>query len=163
MYLEFDQMPAHARVWVYQADRKFNEEELHWVEERLVSFCNQWNTHGSMMLTSFRVKFGQVVILAVDESRLGASGCSIDSSVRVLREIEEKFGVNLLDQGKVSFLENEDSLVVNSVFGIKEKVAKGELRPDAVTLNPLVKLKGDLENNWLLPAKDSWLNKYFQN
>ncbi|MCH7402614.1 hypothetical protein ACFOUP_18050 [Belliella kenyensis] len=163
MYLEFDQMPAHARVWVYQADRRFTKEELYWIEERLTSFCDQWNTHGSMMPTSFQVKFGQVVILAVDESKLGASGCSIDSSVRVMREIEERFEVNLLDQGKVSFLENEDSLVVNSVFGIKDKVAKGELHPDSITLNPLVKLKGDLENNWLLLAKESWLNKYFQN
>ncbi|EOZ92132.1 hypothetical protein A33Q_4225 [Indibacter alkaliphilus LW1] len=163
MYLEFESMPAHARIWVYQADRKFKQEELVWVKERLAAFCEQWNTHGALMPTSFTIKFDQVIILSVDESQLGASGCSIDSSVRTLREIEEKFGVNLLDQGKVGFLESEDNLSVNSVFGIKESVNSGVINSETKVLNPLVKEKGDLHDKWLIEAKESWLNKYFRN
>lgn len=163
MYLEFESMPAHARIWVYQADRKFTQEELVWVKDRLATFCEQWNTHGALMPTSFTIKFDQVIILSVDESQLGASGCSIDSSVRTLREIEEKFGVNLLDQGKVGFLESEDNLRINSVFGIKSNIQSGALLSETIVLNPLVKEKADLGNKWLIPAKESWLNKYFEN
>ncbi|MCH7397432.1 hypothetical protein MM236_05510 [Belliella sp. DSM 107340] len=163
MYLEFENIAAHSRVWVYQSDRKFNSEELNWIKSHLKSFCEQWNTHGALMPTSFEIKFDQVIILSVDESNLGASGCSIDSSVRTLRDIEQKFGVNLLDQGKVGFLNSEDNLAINSVFGIKESVQSGVVRPETRILNPLVREKADLENNWLIPAKESWLNKYFQN
>ena len=163
MYLEFEYIAAHSRVWVYQSDRKFNSEELTWIKSHLKSFCEQWNTHGALMPTSFEIKFDQVIILSVDESNLGASGCSIDSSVRTLRDIEQKFGVNLLDQGKVGFLNSEDNLAINSVFGIKESVQSGVVRPETRILNPLVREKADLENNWLIPAKESWLNKYFQN
>lgn len=163
MYLEFERMPAQARIWVYQSDRKFTEEEVAWIKERLETFCEQWNTHGAKMPTSFTIKFDQVIVFGVDESQLGASGCSIDSSVRTLREIEQKLGVNLLDQGKVGFLATEDNLAVNSVFAVKDSVREGLLNPETLVLNPLVKEKADLDNNWLISAKESWLNKYFRN
>ncbi|MFD2035748.1 hypothetical protein ACFSKL_13170 [Belliella marina] len=163
MYLEFENIAAHSRVWIYQSDRKFTAEELTWVKSHLKAFCEQWNSHGALMPTSFEIKFDQVIILSVDESNLGASGCSIDSSVRILREIEQKLGVNLLDQGKVGFLDSEDNLAINSVFGIKESVKSGIVNPETLILNPLVKEKADLDNNWLIAAKESWLNKYFEN
>lgn len=161
--MEFERMPAHARIWVYQSDRKFTEGEVAWIKERLETFCGQWNTHGAKMPTSFTIKFDQVIVFSVDESQLGASGCSIDSSVRTLREIEQKLGVNLLDQGKVGFLASEDNLAVNSVFGVKDSVQAGLLNPETLVLNPLVKEKADLDNKWLISAKESWLNKYFRN
>lgn len=163
MYLEFDQMPAQARIWVYQSERKFTAAEKAWIEDRLRQFCEQWNTHGAMMPTSFTIKFDQVVILSVDESQLGASGCSIDSSVRALREIEQNLGVNLLDQGKVGFLEDGDNFMVNSVFKVKESVQNGILNQDTLVLNPMVREKKDLQGNWLMSAKETWLNKYFRN
>ncbi len=163
MYLEFENILDSARIWVYQADRKFTQEELKWIKDRLMIFCEQWNSHGTLMPTSYDIKFDQVIILAVDESQLGASGCSIDSSVKVLREIEQKIDVNLLDQGKVVFLESGDSLVVNSVFGVKDSVKAGHLGPETIVLNPLVKHKADLDHHWLVSAKESWLNKYFGN
>jgi hypothetical protein len=163
MYLLFNQMPDHARVWVYQSDRKFTSEELHWISERLKAFCEQWNSHGSLMPTSFQIRYDQVIILSVDESNLGASGCSIDSSVRVLREIEQNFNLNLLDQGKVSYLTNQDSLKVVKALGIKSKVAEGILQAETIVLNPVVSKKSDLDSNWLIQAKESWLNKYFMN
>lgn len=163
MYLEFDKMPAHSRIWVYQADRKFSPEELDWISPRLKAFCEQWNTHGSLMPTSFTIKFGQVIVLAVDESQLGASGCSIDSSVRTLREIQEQLHVNILDQGKVGFLQSEEHLEVSPFLGLKSKVSEGILTADSIVLNPVVQRKSDLEQNWLIAAKDSWLNKFFMN
>lgn len=163
MYLEFAQMPAHARIWVYQSDRKFKQDEVTWIESHLKNFCENWNTHGAKMPTSFTLKFDQVIIFSVDESQLGASGCSIDSSVRILREIEQKFGVNLLDQGKVGFLADQNNLTVNSVFGIKSSLQQGFIQPETLVLNPLVKEKADLEHRWLVSAKDSWLNKFFVN
>ncbi|MFC0263902.1 hypothetical protein [Fontibacter flavus] len=163
MYIAFDQMPGHSRIWVYQSDRKFTPEEKAAISERLKAFCDQWNTHGSLMPTSFDIRFDQVIILAVDESQLGASGCSIDSSVRTLRELEQQFAINLLDQGKVSFLLKEDALEVSNLMGVKSKVSDGILQAETIVLNPVVQRKSDLSDKWLIPAKDSWMNKFFMN
>ncbi|EKB48376.1 hypothetical protein B879_03012 [Cecembia lonarensis LW9] len=156
-------MPDDSRIWVYKADRRFNNSELVFVKEKLEQFCEQWNTHGSLMPTSFDIRFDQVIILAVDESRLGASGCSIDSSVRALKGIEQELGINLLDQGKVGFMNEGSKLEVSQALGIKSKVEEGILQADTIVLNPVVQRKSDLQNNWMISAKKSWLNKFFMN
>ncbi|SHM64688.1 hypothetical protein SAMN04488057_102464 [Cyclobacterium lianum] len=160
MYIPFEEMPEEARIWVYQADRPFDEQEKTWIISKLVTFCNQWNTHGSLMPSSFDIKYDQFIVLSVDESQLGASGCSIDSSVKVLREIETKLNVNLLDNGKVSYLDN-NGVKVAFLPEIRQHIDEGSLQARSKVFNPGVNKISDLEKQWLIPADDSWLKKYF--
>ena len=162
MYIPFEQLPAHSRVWIYQAERILTEKEIEIVKQRLTRFCEGWNTHGNGMPTSFDIFDQQILILAVDESGLGASGCSIDSSVKVLRELESMLGVNLTDQGKVSVRNSSGDLKVFPALGLKSKVQAGELTLDQEVINPLIRTKADLHQLWQ-PVRNSWLNKYFPN
>lgn len=154
-------MPEFSRVWVYQAERSLTDQELSKVANRLTAFCESWNTHGSLMPTSFEIIDDQIILLAVDESNLGASGCSIDSSVRTLRELESQLGIDLTNQGKVSY-KNQDKIEVSPALGIKAKVLSGEISVNTEVINPLIKEKSDLKQLWI-PAKSSWLNKFFPN
>ena len=162
MYVPFDEMPKDARIWVYQADRPFDEQEKTWIISKLVAFCNQWNTHGAEMPSSFDLKFDQFIILSVDESQLGASGCSIDSSVRIMREIEVKLNINLLDSGKVAYLKGENVRVA-FLPDIKKHVVEGSLQSNSKMFNPSVSKIADLNDQWLIEANKSWLKKYFAN
>ncbi|OYX23505.1 MAG: hypothetical protein B7Z16_02440 [Algoriphagus sp. 32-45-6] len=162
MYIPFEQLPAHSRVWIYQAERILTEKEIEIVKQRLTRFCEGWNTHGNGMPTSFDIFDQQILILAVDESGLGASGCSIDSSVKVLRELESMLGVNLTDQGKVSVRNSSGDLKVFPALGLKSKVQAGELTLEQEVINPLIRTKADLHQLWQ-PVRNSWLNKYFPN
>lgn len=162
MYVPFDEMPKDARIWVYQADRPFDEQEKTWIISKLVAFCNQWNTHGAEMPSSFDLKFDQFIILSVDESQLGASGCSIDSSVRIMRELEVKLNINLLDSGKVAYLEGENVRVA-FLPDIKKHVVEGSLQSNSKMFNPSVSKIADLNDQWLIEANKSWLKKYFAN
>jgi hypothetical protein len=162
MYIPFEEMSATSKVWIYQSDRPFSETEKTWIITKLVGFCNQWNSHGNLMPTSFDIKYDQFIILAVDESKMGASGCSIDSSVRILREIENQLSVNLLDSGKISFMDQEN-ITVSNLQDIKNQILSGKLQPESPLFNPSVNKKSDLDEKWLIPAKESWLKKYFSN
>lgn len=162
MYIPFEQLPAHSRVWIYQAERILTEKEIEIVKQRLTRFCEGWNTHGNGMPTSFDIFDQQILILAVDESGLGASGCSIDSSVKVLKELESMLGVNLTDQGKVSVRNSSGDLKVFPALGLKSKVQAGELILEQEVINPLIRTKADLHQLWQ-PVRNSWLNKYFPN
>lgn len=162
MYIPFEQLPAHSRVWIYQAERILTEKEIEIVKQRLTRFCEGWNTHGNGMPTSFDIFDQQILILAVDESGLGASGCSIDSSVKVLRELESLLEVNLTDQGKVSIRNSSGELKVFPALGLKSKVQAGELTLEQEVINPLIRTKADLHQLWQ-PVRNSWLNKYFPN
>ena len=162
MYIPFDQLPDYSRVWIYQAERKLAEQEIEVLRQRLSRFCEGWNTHGNGMPTSFELFDQQIIVLAVDESGLGASGCSIDSSVRVLRELESLLGVNLTDQGKVSVRNTGGDLKVFPALGLKSKVQSGELTLEQEVINPMIQTKADLNQLWQ-PVRNSWLNKYFPN
>lgn len=162
MYLPFDQMPDYSRVWIYQADHKLSSVEEQLVRDRMKSFCESWNSHGIVMPTSFELLESQILILAVDESKLGASGCSIDSSVRTLRELESKLNINLTDQGKITLKRPTGEMKVISGLGVKSKVTSGEIDLETEVINPLIRVKADLQNLWL-PVRNSWLNKYFPN
>lgn len=162
MYVEFNDMSEDSRVWVYQAARQFTAAEKKIIASKLSAFCDGWNTHGNRMPTSFQILDNQILVLAVDESGLGASGCSIDSSVRTLRELESEIENNITDQGKVTFKSNSGEISVASALGIKSKVTSGEIDSQTLVINPQVKSKKDLESVWIL-AGNSWLNRYFPN
>lgn len=162
MYLPFEQMPEYSRVWVYQADHKFSDSEAQLVRERLSRFCEGWNTHGNHMPTSFDLVENQILLLAVDESNLGASGCSIDSSVRTLRELESLLDTNLTDQGKISLKQPSGEMTVIPALGVKARVTAGEINLETAVINPLIRTKADLKNMWQ-PVRNSWLNRYFPN
>ncbi|MHA7131806.1 hypothetical protein [Algoriphagus namhaensis] len=162
MYLEFNQMPETSRVWVYQANRKLTPVEIKRIHSTLQDFCENWNTHGTLMPTSFEIFHDQIIVLSVDESKLGASGCSIDSSLRTLAELESALDINLRDQGKVSVKATEEQIKVLPALGIKTALQKENIATDHLVINPLIQSKKDLDNLWI-PISDSWLNKYFPN
>ncbi len=162
MYLPFDQLPDSSRVWVYVSSRKFTGEEQALIQTSLKDFCEEWATHGHGMPTSFTILHEQLLVLAVDESQLGASGCSIDSSVRALRNLEQHLGVNLVDQGKLTLRNQAGQLRVLPALGIKSRISSGEITPDLEVIQPLIPTKAALSELWL-PLSKSWLSTYFSN
>lgn len=162
MYLPFDQLPDSSRVWVYVSARKFTPDEQSLIQASLKDFCGEWATHGNGMPTSFAVLYEQLIVLAVDESQLGASGCSIDSSVRALRNLEQHLGVNLVDQGKLTLRDQTGQLRVLPALGIKSRISSGEISPELEVIQPQIRTKADLSELWL-PLSKSWLSTYFPN
>lgn len=162
MYLPFDQLSPTSRIWVYSSSRPFSEHEQGLIRAALQTFCEGWGTHGKGMYTSFEILHEQLLVLAVDESQLGASGCSIDASVRALRQLEESLGLDLVDQGKITLKTSEGALRVVSGLGLKSKVEAGEISPALEVLQPNLQTKGDLQALWQ-PVLKSWLSRYFPN
>ena len=162
MYLPFDQLPDNSRIWVYVSPRRFTPSEQEWIQSRLKDFCDSWATHGKGMPTSFTILEEQLLVLAVDESQLGASGCSIDSSVRVLKDFERKFQINLVDQGKLTLRDQSGQVHVLPALGIKSRIQGGEIGLEQEVILPTIQTKAELSGLWQ-PLSKSWLRAYFPN
>ncbi len=166
MFIPFENMPDHARVWVYQASRDFSEVEEKAIYHLGEVFISRWSTHGKPLNASLKIFYQRFIILAVDEQHNPASGCSIDSSVAFIKEIEEKFDtpglpLRLFDRMQVAFMQN-DSVYTFPLSEAKQQLAEGMI-PDAVfTFNNLVNTKAQLDTDWIIPVKTSWLGKYLQ-
>jgi hypothetical protein len=159
MYIPFEKLPPLSRVWVYQADRSFSTEEEKIIFEVLTKFCSTWEAHGDPLKTSFKIEFNRFVILSVDESSAGASGCSIDGSVRVLKDLGNQCNINFFDRTKVAFLVNGE-IETHSLNQLKSLFESAQLKPSMQTFNTLVATKGEWEANWKTTAEKSWLIKY---
>jgi ribonuclease HIII len=160
MYLSFDELSDKARVWIYQSDRKITDKETQELESGSQQFAEQWAAHGTGLTASAKVFHNQFLVLAVDESAHGASGCSIDSSVAFVKQAEQRFGINFFDRTKVAFLLN-DKIYLESIQNLKNKIEIGEIVGDTLTFNNLVATKEEMNNNWLAPAQNTWLERYF--
>jgi hypothetical protein len=159
MYVTFEELSEESRVWVYQANRPFSSDESKSVTNMLRSFCEQWTAHGQTLKSSFKIEKYQFVIMAVDEDFHNPSGCSIDSSVGILRQIHATTGVDLLDRSKVSINTNGRIELV-PLTELKSAFASGRMQASTQVYNTLVATKAELKENWEIPAEKSWMAKY---
>jgi hypothetical protein len=162
MYIPFESLPSSSRIWIFQSNRPFTAKEVELLTARLRTFTDEWNVHGMPLNTSFKVSHNQFIILAADESQQSASGCSIDSSVRTLKEIEQSLGLELFDRNLVAF-KKENTVLTIPLSQLKENFASGILEEGTLTFYNLVNTKAQLENDWLVPAKATWLKRYISN
>jgi hypothetical protein len=159
MHISFDQLPPDSRVWVYQAGRSLSQGEVEIVSDALKEFCSQWSAHGNPLETSFIIKHNQFIVLSVNENTAGASGCSIDGSVRVLKELSTQLKIDFFDRAKVAFL-IEGEIKPYSLQELPMLFKSGALAATSITFNNLVPDKVSFEQNWKIIAEKSWLTKY---
>jgi len=145
-----------SRVWVYQCNRLFAIDEALYIEELLKEFILQWNSHGTPVKGEAHLFFGQFIIMIADETATGVSGCSTDSSVRLLKDIEQKFGVNMFDRTTLAFVV-KDKVQLLPLSQLKYAFDNGFIDSDTLYFNNVVQTKEELESNWIVPIKQSWL------
>lgn len=144
----FPQLPDTSRVWLYVSDRPFDATESNYIQDALSDFTqNKWATHGTKLMASGSVLMNQLVVLAVDEEVMNASGCSIDSSVRLMKQL----GIEL----KVDFF-NRLFVLISKESEIK-RVHFQELQQysDWKLLNPMVSSLEEVRNRFLIDVKES--------
>ena len=149
---------AESRVWVYQSSRAFSLDEALRIEEILDHFTLNWLSHGAPVKGKAYLFFGQFIVLMADETATGVSGCSTDSSVRVIKHIESEFGVKMFDRTSVAFV-IKDNVQLLPLSQLQYAVDNGFITSETLFFNNVVQTKEELENNWIIPASNSWLAK----
>jgi len=160
MHTNFDELDRNSRLWVYQADRPFSKEEKQFILQHGQEFVDSWTAHSKALNASIEIKYNQFIVLAVDETKAPATGCSIDKSVHFIKALENELKINLLDKSKIAFLKN-DQVVLENLPSIKSMIASEEIPASLLTFNNMVTNKGDFESKWLIPAGESWMSRFF--
>lgn len=160
MNVTLNHLPPRARVWVYQASRPLTEAELLALQPRLAAFAESWTSHGRQLAASAEVLRQQFLVIGLDEEVAGASGCSIDASVRFVQELEQVLGVALLEKSRMAFL-LQGQVRLLSRPEVRAAIAAGQLTPDTLYFNNTLTTKGELDAQWPAPAGQTWLASYF--
>ena len=159
MFVPFESLPNNARVWVYQSNREFTESESKMIQGKLEIFVNKWQRHGKDLSASYAIKYNQFIVLAVDENVIEVSGCSIDSSVRTIKLIEEEFNLDLMNKLNVAFRIGEN---INTVFTIdfQNYLKAGKINSETIVFNNMVQSKEEFLLNWEVPIHKSWHSRF---
>jgi len=159
MFIPFESLPPHARLWIYQSNRKVTKSEIDTISDTLMAFTEQWLVHGQPMMASYTVRYDQFLVLAADEGFNAASGCSIDGSVRTIKALGEKLAIDFFDRTTVAF-KIEEEIVTVPIAVLKQKNAEGIWDENTLSFNNLVATKSEFEQKWIVSAGDTWLKRY---
>ena len=154
------QFSDQSRVWIYQSDRQLSDEETNEVQQYLDGFTAQWTAHNSHLKAKAEIRYNRFLILIVDESQAGASGCSIDKSVNFMKQLEQQFHINLFDRFNLAYKHGDEVLSIPR-HEFEALIKEGKINKDSIVYNNLVQTLGELQTNWEVPFKDSWHIRLF--
>ena len=160
MIVHFDALPNDARVWVYQSNREFTDVEVTQIASKIEVFMSTWKRHGDDLRTSYVVKYNQFIVLGVDEKLNNVSGCSIDSSVHFMQQLEKEFNVDLMNKMNTAFKVGENINIV-SLANFQNFVKDGKISEETIVFNNMIQSKVDFDSNWEVPASQSWHKRFF--
>jgi hypothetical protein len=156
--MEFSQ---HSRVWIYQADKKLTDQEAQQIQLELDKFTTGWTAHNNQLKAKGEVRYNRFLILIVDESQAGASGCSIDKSVHFMKQIEQHFGINLFDRFNLAYRDGEEILSLPR-HAFEDMLKQGKIDTETIVYNNMVQNLTELETKWEVPFKNSWHIQLFR-
>lgn len=147
-----------SRVWIYQSSRIFSLSEALNIEKILEDFTADWKSHGTPVKGFGTLFFGQFIILMADEEVTGVSGCSTDSSVRLIKALEEEYKVSMFDRMNLAFYVNEKVQLL-PFSQINYALEKAFIDKETLFFDNTVLTKAEFLDRWITPLSTSWLGK----
>ncbi|WP_026934333.1 hypothetical protein [Christiangramia echinicola] len=161
MLVPFESLADSSRVWIYQANRSFTEEEIQEISNKLNIFIEKWTAHGADLKASYEIKYKRFITIALDQQLNAASGCSIDASVQFIQQLEQEYNVDLLDKMNVSYKQGE-FIAYKSLTDFRKMAKQKAVSSNTIVFNNLVNNKAEYLSDWEVPASESW-HKRFMN
>jgi hypothetical protein len=151
-----DNFSPKSRIWIYQSSRRFMISEALEIEDLVNQFCAEWRSHGADVAAYGNLFFGQFLVLMTDETDVTVSGCSTDSSVRFVKELERQFQVDFFNRSNLAFI-IKDKIETLPLNQLQYAMDNGFVTADTLYFNNTVQNREELEHSWIIPVKDSWL------
>jgi hypothetical protein len=159
MLVDFTSLPEESRVWIYQANRSFTEQEITEIKEKLNLFIDNWTAHGSDLLSSYEIVYKRFIVIALNQNLNKATGCSIDASVHFIQQLEKEYNVDLMDKMNVSYKQG-DYIAHKTLLEFKQMAKDKAVSKNTIVFNNLVTTIAEFNENWEVPVSESWHSRF---
>lgn len=153
-------LSPRSRIWIYQANEPFNEQVTSEIRQHVDRFAQQWVSHNKALRAAGDVLHDRFLVLAVDESQAGASGCSIDSSVAFVKNVGVHYQRDLFDRMRFSYEDTTGEVQTVDKDTFAERYAAGIINDDTIVFDTLVDTLDTFQNSFRKPLKDSWHHRF---
>lgn len=151
----YEALPNQTRIWIYQSSRSIRDHEVPVLKEQINLFVERWVSHNQKLRAYGDIYHNRFIVLMVDESQAGASGCSIDSSVHFVKQIGEAMGVDFFDRMTFAYQSN-DKVKVAPQEEFARLYKQGLITDETLVFDNLVDNKAAFESEWVKPLGTSW-------
>lgn len=161
MLVNFNTLPKDSKVWIYQCNRSFSDEELIQLKTQLDTFIEAWTAHGKDLESGYKIVYKRFIVIAINQKLNAATGCSIDASVNFIQQLEKQYNVDLMDKMNVSYKQGE-FIAYKSLIDFKKMAQQKAISKNTIVFNNLVTNIAEFNENWEVPASESWHNRFIK-
>jgi len=152
----FDALPDDARVWVFGASDPLDDALAASLLRRVDAYLDQWAAHGAPLTCARDWRDRRFLVIGVDQSTAGASGCSIDALFRILQGLEQTLGTSLVAGGRVFYRDARGTVQCVDRATFSARARAGEIDGDTPVLDTTLTSLGALREQFERPASASW-------
>ena len=155
-HVAFDTLPPNARAWVFGASDLLDESARNKLLLVVDEHLSQWRAHGVPLVCSRELRDDRFLVVAVDESATGASGCSIDGLFRALQNLQAQLGTTLVGGGPMFYRGADGAVMCVDRSGFSDAVKSGAISAETPVFDLTVATAGDWRTAFEKAARDSW-------
>ena len=153
MLADFNTLPVSSRIWLYAAEKALTTEQQKHILTYIAEHLKGWNAHKAPLTAGVTILENHFIVVALDEGKNGASGCSIDALQKIIQELEKDLSIALMNRLNV-FCKIGEGIKVIPSFKLGDIANKDTLFYDLT-----IQRKEEL-SNYLKPIKEGWTKSY---
>ena len=140
------------RIWIYQANRQLSEQESIHLLEKMDHFTMQWTAHGKQLVAQALLRYNQFLVIRVNEGLVKATGCSIDKSTEMLKQVQQELGLDFFDRMQIAYRDQDDIKTVSRA-GFEKLIEEGKVTENTIVFNNMVSTGEELAKHWEIPIE----------
>ena len=149
MLADFHTLSEESRIWLYAAEIALSKDNQKYILNVISDYLKDWNAHKQPLTAGVTILENHFIVVALDENKNGASGCSVDTLQNTIQKIEKELTFSLMNRLNV-FCKIEDEILCIPSFKLGSLADKDTLFYDLTILT-----KSDL-NTYLKPISEGW-------
>ena len=153
MLVDFHNLPEESRIWLYASENALSKDQQNYILNLVSENLKGWNAHKQPLTAGVTILKNHFIVIALDESKNGASGCSIDTIQNTIQKIEKELSIPLMNRLNV-FCEIEGEIVCIPSFQLASIAKANTLFYDLTIQN-----KSDL-HSYLKPIEEGWSARF---
>ena len=155
MLVNFNTIPEESRIWIYAAEQKLTNKQENYILESISDHLNNWEAHKIPLTAGVTILESHFIVVVLDDSKNGASGCSIDTLQNTIQNLEKELSISLLNRLNI-FCRIEDAIKCIPTTKLADYANKETLFYDLT-----IQEKSEL-SNWLKPIAEGWCANIIQ-
>lgn len=161
MIVDFNSIPDWCKIWVYPSSRKFYEQEIEGLKERIETFLTQLGEENEDVNCAYELKYDRFIIISVDDTDKPLNVKAHNNIAAFIINLEQQYEITLLDKINVCYKQGE-FVQYKDLIEFKKMMKNNGVSAKTIVFDNMITTKEELETNWEINILDSWLGRFLK-